>query len=107
MRDDDGHYDYDDPAIALEQVETYLCRWLEQIEKTIPHFESFWCDDKGVWHYPGINLAYSELCRQRASMRSVIQDLANRKGRLADIAVGLSDVQLDEERAEGDPGSDG
>jgi len=38
-------------------------------------------------------------------LTQVITHLATREGRLADIAVGLSDVQLHEERPQSDPSS--
>jgi len=94
----------DDANQVLGVIRVIFCSWFESIPDIMAQY------DEGIRAAVSGSLggqihrdAAERLGQLHMELTQVISHLAAREGRLADIAVGLADVQLDEERAEGDP----
>ncbi len=93
--------DIDSPTLFADRLENvYLLQYefLGEVLATFPLLQaSDVCDD---WFRDDGSMAdcYEKLARMRYTMSRHIRDMAERKKRLADLAVGLAEIKLDEER---------
>jgi len=90
--------DVDDPALFADMLENVYLLLYEELGDTLAKFPLLkaqypeWdCLELGKEHAA----TYEELARIRHTMSLLIRDMAERKKRLRDVAVGLTDVHLD------------
>ena len=91
--------DVDDPSLFADMLENVYLLLYEELGDTLAHFPivmTHSSDIAGIGTHKDVANSYEELARMRHTMSLLIRDMAERKKRLRDIAVGLTDVHLDE-----------
>jgi len=96
--------DVDDPALFSQMLENVYLLLYEELGDTLAQFPLVRCvsDESYLGSSPllgGNDLArtYEDLARMRHTMSLLIRDMAERKARLANRAVGLSDVEFEKD----------
>lgn len=91
--------DVDDPSLFADMLENVYLLLYEELGDTLANFPIL--TSAGEQHlliekHQQLVATYEDLARMRHTMSLLIRDMAERKQRLRDIAVGLTDVHLDE-----------
>ena len=91
--------DVDDPALFADMLENVYLLLYEELGEVLAEFPLLKANTRyGRILELSLEFAgtYEDLARIRHTMSLLIRDMAERKKRLRDVAVGLTDVQLDE-----------
>ncbi len=93
--------DIDDPALFADMLENVYLLLYEEIGDVLAKFPLLRFGNGLMLEKSSdgeLANTYEDLARMRHTMSLLIMDMAERKARLANRAVGLSDVELDEQR---------
>ncbi len=93
--------DVDDPQLYADMLENVFLLQYEELGEILGKFPIVRVLQQPDWSSlvsDEMSSTHLELTRMRHTMSLLVRDMAERKRRLANRAVGLPDVELDEER---------